>query len=313
MPESSLLDANAILAAKGKSFHWARHFLGKNHAQRATRLYRLCRYIDDIADEHQGIPQALSTLSHIKTAFATGISSDPIIKDGLLLLEECKIDPTILIELVMGIESDLTTVRIPDEDALLRYCYQVAGTVGLMMCKALETDKKLAFAHAIDLGMAMQLTNICRDVAADAALGRRYLPASVVGDLSPEEILNPSLPTRKLIQNCLNDLLALADRYYQSGEQGLVYLPPAARAGVLLSARLYRAIGDELQHNGLNFWQGRAVVGWRKKSMLSILSLCEIPFQRKYWRFPDNHDSALHAPLLNAPRPTTWHFLDHAS
>jgi phytoene synthase len=89
MPESSLLDANAILAAKGKSFHWARHFLGKNHAQRATRLYRLCRYIDDIADEHQGIPQAFSVLSEIKTAFATGISSDPIIKDGLLLLEEC--------------------------------------------------------------------------------------------------------------------------------------------------------------------------------------------------------------------------------
>ena len=206
MRESSLLDANAVLAAKGKSFHWARHFLGKNHAQRATRLYRLCRYIDDIADENQGIPQALSALNEIKTAFATGISSDPIIKDGLLLLEECKIDPAILIELVMGIESDLTTVRIADEDALLRYCYQVAGTVGLMMCKALETDKKLAFAHAIDLGMAMQLTNICRDVAADAALGRRYLPASVVGDLSPEEILNPSLSTRKLIQNCLNDL-----------------------------------------------------------------------------------------------------------
>ena len=313
MPESSLLDANAILAAKGKSFHWARHFLGKNHAQRATRLYRLCRYIDDIADEHQGIPQALCTLKQIKVALATGVSSDPIIQDGLRLLDECNIDPAIVIELVMGMESDLGTVRMADEDALLRYCYQVAGTVGLMMCKALETEKKWAFAHAIDLGMAMQLTNICRDVAADAALGRRYLPATAVGDLSPGEILNPSLATRARIQNCLMDLLALADRYYQSGEQGLVYLPPAARAGVLLSARLYRAIGEELRHNGLQFWQGRAVVSWRKKSMLSFFALGEIAFQKKYWRFPDSHDAALHAPLLNAPRPATWHFLDHVS
>ena len=88
MPESSLLDANAILAAKGKSFHWARHFLGKNHAQRATRLYRLCRYIDDIADEHQGIPKALSTLIPFKTAFATGMTSSPTTMQRLRCLRE---------------------------------------------------------------------------------------------------------------------------------------------------------------------------------------------------------------------------------
>ena len=76
---------------------------------------------------------------------------------------------------------DAETVRVADEAELLRYCYRAAGTVGLMMCRVLDAPEPAAAAHAVDLGIAMQLTNLCRDVADDARMGRRYLPASLTG------------------------------------------------------------------------------------------------------------------------------------
>ena len=125
---------------------------------------------------------------------AAGLSADPMIQDGIDLMHECRISPLIAVELVKGLLSDLDPVRCPDEAALLQYCYRVAGTVGVMMCGVLDVSDRAAFAHAIDLGIAMQLTNICRDIATDAAANRRYLPASLIGDLAPEELIKPLSP-----------------------------------------------------------------------------------------------------------------------
>ena len=309
MADIHFSSATAVLAEKGKSFYWARHFLGMSHAQRATRLYRLCRYVDDMADESVSKLAAEASLTQIKDSLRAGTSNDPVIVDGIQLLRECNIDASIFLELVAGVESDLQLVRIADMNALLHYSYQVAGTVGLMMCKILDTEDQSAFAHAVDLGIAMQLTNICRDVAADAALGRRYLPASMVGDLSPSDILNPTASTQKLIQNCMKDLLACADRYYRSGERGLAYLPLGARAGILLSSRLYKAIGNELKRKEFIFWQGRAIVSTRRKTILSLLALLELPLRPMYWLLPREHDDTLHAPLLQS-RPHTLSFFN---
>ena len=312
MNSLSFSNANAVLAAKSKSFYWARHFLGQQHAQRATRLYRLCRYMDDLVDESVAVSETHLVLAQTKDALRRGSSSDPVILDGIELLNECNIDPEIFIELIAGVESDLQTVRVPDMDALLHYCYQVAGTVGLMMCKVLESDDKQAFAHAVDLGIAMQLTNICRDVAADAALGRRYLPASLVGDLSPDQLLNPSLDTKKIVQSCMAELLVCADSYYESGERGLVYLPRIARGGILLASRLYKAIGSELKRKELEFWQGRAVVSPARKSYISAQTMCAFFTHPIFWRLPMAHNPALHKPLLKVNSLTTSIFLEHA-
>jgi phytoene synthase len=314
-PEVPAFTASAerVLAEKGRSFYWARHLLGKVHAERATRLYRLCRYIDDLADEGDSTALSKQALLTAAMAIRDGHSNDPIIQDGLALMHECDIDVVIFLDLIAGVQSDLEPVRMPDLDALLRYCYQVAGTVGLMMCKVLDTDARAAFPHAVDLGIAMQLTNICRDIAADAAVGRRYLPASMVGDLSPDQLLCPSGQLSNQVKDCVSSLLDCAETYYQSGELGLSYLPVRARGGMLVAARVYREIGLQLKARDHVYWQERVVVPpWRKAAITSHAFLA-LPFSRFFWHHPVRHDNRLHLALSNSPDCSAVSFLRYAA
>jgi len=309
----SVSTATAVLAAKGRSFYWASHFLGRRHAVRATRLYHLCRYIDDIADECSSLSGAEADLTAIVQSIRSGISADSIIQDGIELFQECDIDADIFIELIAGVQSDLLPVSMPDLDALLHYCYQVAGTVGLMMCKVLDTHHKEAFSHAVDLGIAMQLTNICRDIKADAEIGRRYLPASLVGSLTPAELLNPSDEVRKTVQFAMSSLLTIADAYYLSGEQGLFHLPVRARLGILLSARVYQGIGKELQRRQFCFWDGRVIVSPLRKYLISARACAKFVFQQCLWIRPIPHNPALHQALKRTRPASAAVFLNHAS
>lgn len=305
--------ADSVLASKGRSFHWARHLLGATHAARATRLYHLCRYIDDIADESRSDVLAKHALANVMASVRSGHSQDPIIQDGLFLMQDCDIDIDILMDLIEGVQSDLELVRIADMDALLRYCYQVAGTVGLMMCKVLDTHSRAAFSHAVDLGIAMQLTNICRDIAADAAAGRRYLPASMVGDLAPEQLLHPAGELRAELQACVATLLDCADTYYQSGELGLSYLPVRARGSMLVAARVYRGIGSQLRACQHAYWTERAVVPPWQKVLITSQALITSPLKRSFWWRPIQHDATLHLALKNLPALRSAAFLRHAA
>jgi phytoene synthase len=296
-----LATADSVLAAQGRSFHWARHLLGRVHADRATRLYRLCRYIDDLADECHSTALAKQALAAAAASIRDGNSDDPIIQDGLALLHECRIESVVFLDLISGVQSDLELVRMPDLDSLLRYCYQVAGTVGLMMCKVLDTETRAAFAHAIDLGIAMQLTNICRDIAADAAADRRYLPASMVGDVSPELLLCPSGELSVHLKACVSSLLDYAEKYYQSGERGLSYLPVRARGSILVAARVYREIGLQLRARDHVYWSGRVVVSPLRKAAVTSRALIAHIFGPSFWHIPARHDTRLHSALLNFP------------
>jgi phytoene synthase len=205
------------------------------------------------------------------------------------------------LQLIAGVRSDLDLVGVPDERALIRYCYRVAGTVGVMMCGVLDVHSPHAHAYAIDLGIAMQLTNICRDVAEDATAGRRYLPASMVGELAPYELISPSEERLSRVRECVGALLNLADKYYASGEIGLSYLPLRARCGILVAARVYRAIGTRLRMRGHAFWQGRVMVTDREKAVITARALLIAPLQIAFWRQPSGHDPRLHAALGGLP------------
>jgi phytoene synthase len=293
--------AQKTLAAKGRSFYWASKLLGKIHADRATRLYGFCRYVDDLADEATSLDTAHQALAGVKKAICSGITQDPIIADMLALMGECKIDPAIVLELIAGVVSDLGTVRVQDEAALLRYCYQVAGTVGLMMCAVLDVDDPRAYAHAVDLGVAMQLTNICRDVGSDAALNRVYLPVSLLGNVDVVDLINPMASIQPQIQACLASLLAKAEKYYQSGEQGLAYLPVGARCGILVASRIYRAIGIKQKRQQYHYWHQRIVVGSTEKAVITLHALLTRPFNLSFWRPHAVHCPSLHAALHGLP------------
>ena len=165
------------------------------------------------------------------------------------------------------------------------------------MCRMMGCDDPAALRHAIDLGIAMQLTNICRDVSADAAAGRRYLPASLIGDVAPHALVDPAPALQPRLQACIGELLDIADRYYLSGEAGLAHLPIGARCSILVAARVYRAIGSRLRHRGNAYWRGRVVVPRRVKGLVTLRALISAPLRPRFWMPSRYHDKALHAAL----------------
>jgi phytoene synthase len=299
--------AEATLARQGRSFHWARRLLGATHADRATRLYAFCRRLDDLVDEATSPEEARVALAAADRDIADGRSDDLVLRDGLALMRECGIEPGIVRELIAGMASDAETVRVVDEAELLRYCYRAAGTVGLMMCRVLDAPEPAAAAHAVDLGIAMQLTNLCRDVAADARMGRRYLPASLVGDIEPSELIDPSPALQPTVRAAVSRLLALAEAYYASGEAGLPFLPVRARAGILVAGRVYRAIGHRLAASEHAYWQGRAFVPDWRKATITLAALTTQPLRGAFWSRPRTHSASLHQALIGLPGITGRH------
>ena len=299
--------AEATLARQGRSFDWARRLLGVTHADRATRLYAFCRRLDDLVDEATSPEEARLALAAADRAIADGRSDDRVLQDGLVLMRECGIEPGIVRELIAGMASDAETVRMADEAELLRYCYRAAGTVGLMMCRVLDAPEPAAAAHAVDLGIAMQLTNLCRDVSADARMGRRYLPASLVGDIAPTELIAPSPALQPALRAAVARLLALAETYYASGEAGLPFLPVRARAGILVAGRVYRAIGHRLAAAEYAYWEGRAFVPDWRKATITLTALTTQPLRGAFWSRPQAHSVFLHQALIGLPGITARH------
>jgi len=265
--------ASDVLRAKGKTFYWASRLLSRKHADRAANLYRVCRHLDDIVDEATSKSEARIELKAFKEITLSGT-----------FFIEAKIDARAFNALTEGIESDLGEVVFQNDVELLHYCYRVAGTVGIMMCNVLDVNHPDAMKPAVDLGIAMQLTNICRDVATDAQLGRRYLPATLVGCPGLEDLIAPPMDKRCELASALKAMLELAERYYASGERGIVYLPVGARFGILLAARLYREIGIKLARREYDYWTHRVHLNRLEKIFITVRTLVQFTSSSLYWR-----------------------------
>ncbi len=301
---SSEKEAERLLRENGRSFYWARRFLGKTAARNATLLYAFCRFLDDIADGDR--PGGLELLKRIDVELCRSASTNtqeliPEVKIFLGLSEEVGIPITAARDLVAGLMFDQGIVAIRDEEELVKYCYQVAGTVGLMMAPILGRTDIKADAFAVDLGIAMQLTNIARDVAEDAFLNRRYLPSSWSGPFRPvdisEGIQNPDARCRKGVADAVSNTVELAETYYASGLAGLAYLPLQNNIAIGIAAFVYRAIGQRLKRKGSAWWLGREIVGPGGKLLASATSLSRL--MRVYRELPV-HNVNLHRPLQSA-------------
>ena len=241
----SLHNEKLTTAKYGKTFYFASFFMDKKIAERAYTLYTFCRLLDDIADSEVQ-QQNLSTLGKIQQKIVA-IDGEKIPIDGNLSISKQGVT-----HLLDGFLSDQQKVRINTVDELLTYCYQVAGTVGVMMCDVMEISGQNALKHAIDLGIGMQLTNIARDVAEDARMDRRYLPQTWVGEVEPCNITMPSPALKQSLMSATEQLLDLAEAYYQSGLNGLKYLPRSCRFAIFQAATMYRAIGTDLKKHQMN-------------------------------------------------------------
>ncbi len=258
--ESEKLSSLEALARFGKSFNWAKKFLGKKMGHDAATLYRFCRVLDDMADGE--IANGPKRLFNIRDGLLKDYSTnDPLLVEFECFIKSKKLPKLVIISLIDGLLSDQKNVLIRNEFELLQYCYRVAGTVGILMCNVLNCNEENAIAYAIDLGIAMQLTNIARDILEDAKMGRRYLPESWVGNISPEEIVQLSNnPQIKKVQNiCMGSdrLLKLAEKYYTSGLIGCSYLPIRAHVAISIAAAVYRQIGIKIISNKHLWFKGR--------------------------------------------------------
>lgn len=296
--------AQISLAVNGKSFYWASHFLSAQMGYNAARLYAFCRVLDDMADGD--ITDGPMRLTRIRTSLQSGQpSDDPALGDFQSFISEMGFSKTVLLALLDGLLQDQEDqVCLSTEADLLRYSYRVAGTVGLLMCEVLNSEDSDARAFAIDLGIGMQLTNIARDVLEDARMGRRYIPAEWVGDLSPSAIclasMDPNGKNAILIKTSLARLLELADRFYQSGAVGYSYLPWRAHVGIAIAARVYRQIGMQLKANGCAWHKARQVTSKSTKLKYSLIALGSLS-SRLPMLNNKKHDRSLHTCLQGLP------------
>ena len=295
--------ARSVLRKHGRTFHLASRLLGPRHAERAAVLYGFCRHVDDLADESADARAAMAALDGVRRALGSGQAEDPWTAALLALQAETGMSSAPANHLLDGVQSDLSPVRLADEASLVRYAYQVAGTVGVMMCAVLDVRDPRARPFAIDLGIAMQLTNIARDVGTDARMGRRYLPASWIGDVAAAKIAEPDAALQRDLRDATRRLLQLADRYYASGEAGLAFLPLRARLAILTAGRMYRAIGARIAAANYQTWDRRAVVGPAAKAGHATQALLALAFSPRLHRRNAVHDATLqHA--LQAPAAT---------
>lgn len=285
-----------ILRRCGATFYAASKALPSQVRDDLALLYAMCRAIDDCADA--GDPDAADgLLEEISAAIRGEHTRSPLVSSFRSLMLRHSVPEVLIHQLIDGVRSDLRDVRTETIDELLRYSFRVASTVGLMMCRVLKVPR-MGDPFAIDLGIAMQLTNIARDVVEDARNNRVYLPAEWV---NPETVLAASAEDTDVsagsvceVRSAVESLLAVAERYYQSAELGMQFLPFAVRGGIRAAAWNYRAIGTGVLRDPHAPLTGRVRTSRHSKMARTAAAVWASSLESLPLGPSDAHDESLH-------------------
>lgn len=293
-----------IMAYHAKTFYWASRLFPRATCRDIETLYAFCRFVDDVADESGSLEQTRRGLESIQADLAVRKSDVPIITAFLELAQRKQLDLRIAEELVRGAASDLDVVRFADTRDLVRYGYRVASTVGLLVCGIVDVRSEQALAYAIDLGVAMQLTNIARDVIEDMERDRIYLPAEwVSAEQVRAAVEDGDEDAQAETLAAVYEVLDLAHRFYRSADQGMCYLPWWARWAILTSSRAYEAIGKVLRTRGPRYWQGRTFTRRRLKLWYTFKAgvLIALLNNLRDTKLAPRHQPRLHVELADLP------------
>ena len=250
----SAMSATQIIRQHSRSFALASRLLPQRVRGDVVALYAWCRTADDSVDGEGDVEHARTQLMLLKSdvlAIAAGKPPEmpasswltPLILQGL-------VNPKQAIELLEGMELDCQGFHPSNDAELNRYCYHAAGTVGLMMAQLMGAREFAASEPAVSLGMAMQLTNIARDVREDAQRGRSYLPG----------IREPLNRDEASVPRAVAMLLQRAELLYATAAAGIAYLPSDCRMAVRVALAVYREIGREIVRQGYPVLQRRVVL-----------------------------------------------------
>ena len=247
------------LATYAKSFNWAGFFLPKQTYKKCSALYDFCREADNIADDENKIEIKKDNFIKFRNNFLNKNYDDPVIKNMWHLINEFNISTKIVGDLFEGINSDIKeNVHLNSKKELLVYSYRVAGTVGLMMAKILNVHKEQSLKSAIDLGIAMQLTNISRDVMEDKRNNRFYINESF------EDI---------------EATIKLSEKFYENSFYSIKEIPLSFRFSILVARRVYRKIGNKIlnKKNLENYKNsGKIYVSNIEKIIETLLSIFDL-------------------------------------
>ena len=260
------------LAYFAKSFNWAGFFLPKNIYNDCSKLYAFCRVLDDVVDEKISLELRTERFNKIRNVFEKAYKKantdknliyqdeySSIVNDMIIIADNNNIKKIILDDLIEGVGSDLKSkVNLRSIKELLLYSYRVAGTVGLMMAKILNVNDTRSLKGAIDLGIAMQLTNISRDIIEDQKMNRQYI--------KPD------------FEN-IEATLKLADMFYESSFSSIKKIPFKYRFAIIVARRVYRQIGRKIMQtrNMENYGKsGKIYVNNFGKIYQTILSVLDL-------------------------------------
>jgi phytoene synthase len=277
--QESYRAARDITRHHAKTFYFSSHTLPKEKRYHAYAVYAFCRYVDDEIDKVYS-PEQLPFIVESLKSFVQKICNEtpeknldnqyPWILAFKTTTLSCEIPVTYYFDLLHGVLLDQNTVRIQNWDELREYCYYVAGVVGLMMTRVFGLEKREYEKEAINLGIAMQLTNILRDIHEDYQHNRIYIPQTelVTYGVSEEDIAN------QIINDSWKELLKFqiqrARNYYKKSEIGIKALPNNTQLTVWMMRVIYAEILTEIENRNYNIFQQRVHVSISKKLLLVL-------------------------------------------
>ena len=270
---------NDLLKSHAKSFYWASFFLSKKIYSKCSTLYSFCRTLDDIADSSDELTNKKLSFIKFKDDFVNKKFDNLIVKAMWEVMNDVNILEKVVLDLFDGVETDLNeNFKIKTKKDLLVYSYRVAGTVGLMMSKILKVDNKEALKGAIDLGIAMQLTNIARDVVEDKKRNREYIDYNFT---------------------TIKETIDIAEIFYNKSFIAISSIPLKSRFSVIVARRVYKKIGDQIlkQKNIENYSKAGKIyvpiVGKIIETILSIGDFFKLIFAKDINYTHDDYHSAI--------------------
>jgi len=254
----------------GKSFYWAGKFLEKEIFDDCSVLYAFCRIVDNIVDEKSN---SKNNIKKFIKDYKSKTSKNLVINKFKKIESKYKIPKKYIQDLFYGVSLDTKPVKIKTTKELLKYSYYVAGTVGAMMTYIFNTTNSKAIKCAINLGIAMQLTNISRDVVKDAYLQRIYIPETFLNEnITVKNIINNNFSKKKLFFS-IKKIILLAEKYYISGNSGIKFLPRTIKFPIFLASKIYQGIGKKILNDNENiYFLKRTYLNFLEKIIMTIKS-----------------------------------------
>jgi phytoene synthase len=276
MSDPLLALSQTMMREGSKSFNAAARLLPGSERSGAYLLYAWCRRCDDIIDGQElghGVRQDPRTprqrMAFLREQTARALQGvpgeDPAFHGLALVAQRFELPHELPFDLLAGFEMDVAGRRYEALEDTLAYAYHVAGVVGVMMAHIMGARDSDTLNRAADLGIAFQLTNIARDVVADAGLGRVYLPETWLREcgVDPAHIADPT--TRTALSEVAGRLLDVGESFYCSARVGLDRLPPRCAWAIATALRVYRDIGVRVRKLGPHAWDGRVSTSRRRK------------------------------------------------